>query len=662
MSYLDLAAFTALPRTTGLALSHDGTRLVASVQAPDEKGARYVSALWEIPLDGGEPVRLTHSAAGESAPAFLPDGRLLFASKRPDPGADGAGDDTTLWALPATGEASVYARRPGGLTDAVVAAGGAVVVGGQRLAFSTDDDDAKRRTTRADRRISAVLHTGMPVRHWDHDLDESYTRLLMVPAADGEFVDLAPDARGELDPAGWSVTADGTTVATSWRSRRAHGRSPDTVLLVDVASGGRRVLADEDGWNLAGPVISPDGTRVALSADREGDFGRPPRSGLALVDVATGKRTPVELDDLHPTAWTWSPDSSLLFVTGDLHGRGAVVVVDPRTAGVLRRLADDAVYSALCPAPDGRTLYALRSAVDSAPAPVRLDVGATDQHPVALPDPAPTPELPGRLEAMQVEAPNGASVHSWLCLPEGDGPHPVMLWIHGGPFASYNSWNWRWNPWVAVAHGWAVIMPDPALSTGYGPGCMDRAWPYRADVVWDEVQAVLDAVCERAEIDENRTALLGGSFGGFMTNWIAGRTDRFGAIVTHAGLWALDQQHATTDAAAYKTGIFGTLADHPDWYAAYSPHNSVDAIRTPMLITHGLRDYRVPFHEALRLWWDLVSRWDGPAEDLPHRFLQFAGENHWVLSPANSEVWYDAVLGFCAEHVLGRPWTPSPLL
>lgn len=662
MSYRDLAAFTALPRTTSLTLSPDGRRLVAGVQAPDEKVARYVSALWEIPLDGGEPVRLTRSAAGESAPGFLPDGRLLFASKRPDPDADTDDDETALWALPPVGEATVFARRPGGLTGVVVAAGGAVLVGGQRLAFSTDDDDVDRRTTRTERKVTAVLHTGMPIRHWDHDLDETHTRLLLRPAAGGELVDLAPDARGELDPAGWSVTADGGTVATSWRPRRAHGRSPDTVLLIDVASGARRVLADEDGWEFADPVIAPDGSQVALAAVQDGDFGRAVRSGLAIMDVATGERTPVELGDLHPTAWTWSQDSTLLFVSGDLHGRGAVVVVDPCTAGVLRRLADDAVYSSLCPSPDGRTLYALRSAIDSAPAPVRLGVGATDQHPTPLPDPAPVPALPGRLVELPVEAPDGATVHSWLCLPDGDGPHPVMLWIHGGPFASYNSWNWRWNPWVAVAHGWAVILPDPALSTGYGPGCLDRGWPYLADVVWDELQAVLDAVCERAEIDGSRTALLGGSFGGFMTNWIAGHTDRFGAIVTHAGLWALDQQHATTDAAAYKSGIFGTLADHPDWYAAYSPHNSVDAIRTPMLITHGLRDYRVPFGEALRLWWDLVSRWDGPAEDLPHRFLQFASENHWVLSPANSEVWYDAVLGFCAEHVLGRPWTPSPLL
>jgi dipeptidyl aminopeptidase/acylaminoacyl peptidase len=173
---------------------------------------------------------------------------------------------------------------------------------------------------------------------------------------------------------------------------------------------------------------------------------------------------------------------------------------------------------------------------------------------------------------------------------------------------------------------------------------------------------VLDAALERPDLDGSRTACLGGSFGGFMTNWVAGHTDRFQAIVTHAGLWALDQQHATTDAASHKTRVHGLVAEHPDWYADNSPNNFVDAIRTPVLIVHGNRDYRVPYSEALRMWWDLVSRYDGPPEELPHRFLQFTGENHWILSPANAEVWYDTVLGFCDQHVLGRAPRPSPLL
>ena len=190
-----------------------------------------------------------------------------------------------------------------------------------------------------------------------------------------------------------------------------------------------------------------------------------------------------------------------------------------------------------------------------------------------------------------------------------------MLWIHGGPFSSFNSWSWRWNPWVAVAHGWAVLMPDPALSTGYGPDFVARAWPHRAGPVWADLEALLDAVVVRSDVDGERTACLGASFGGYMTNWVAGHTDRFGAIVTHSGTWALDQKNDTADVAHNWLTWFGRPADHPDWYADNSPHHFADRISTPMLITHGNRDYRVPFSEALRLWWDLVSRWDGEPAD-----------------------------------------------
>jgi dipeptidyl aminopeptidase/acylaminoacyl peptidase len=231
---------------------------------------------------------------------------------------------------------------------------------------------------------------------------------------------------------------------------------------------------------------------------------------------------------------------------------------------------------------------------------------------------------------------------------------PLLHWIHGGPFGSFNSWSWRWNPWLYVARGWAVLLPDPPLSTGYGQQWFARAWPHRAGLVWRDLESLLDLVVARPDIDETRTACLGASFGGYMTNWIAGNTDRFRAIVTHAGLWALDQQHTTTDGASWKSGLFGTPADHPDWYAENSPHNFVEHIETPMLIIHGNRDYRVPISEALRLWWDLVSRYDADPEQLPHRFLQFTGEHHWITSPSNAAVWNDAVLEFCARHVLGH--------
>lgn len=649
----EISAFAALPRLTGIALSIDGTRLVATVAEPDGKGAKYTSAIWDV-TPGTSPSRLTRADQGEASPAFLPDGSLLFVSARPDPA--GEEDEPALWLLPPAGEPTVVAHSPGGVAGPVVATdSGTVIVAGSRLIGSVDaEDDRVRRATRKDRKVNAILHTGMPVRHWDRELGDVSPRLLHLDRVglDGELRDLTPDAGASLTEAAYSVSADGRMLATTWRQRRSRGRFPSGLCLLDVPAGTRSVLVDEGpDIQFESPAISPDGQRVAVTRTDEGDFDTPFKivgqvrsatDGAHLVDL--------ELGDLFPTELVWSRDSRMLFVAGDAHGRAPVLAVDPDTGQVLRRLAGDAAYANLCPSPDGRYLYALRSAPDAAPAPVRLDTSLHEQEPEYLPTPAPAPQLPGRLTEVDVQC-AGATVRGWLCLPADGAPAPLMMWVHGGPFLSSNSWSWRWNPWVAVARGYAVLLPDPALSTGYGPDFIARAWPHRAAQVWRDLEALLDAVVARPDIDGTRTACLGGSFGGYMTNWIAGHTDRFAAIVTHAGLWALDQQHTTTDGAAWKSNLFGTPADHPEWYAENSPHNFADRIRTPMLVVHGNRDYRVPISEALRLWWDLVSRFTGEPDDLPHRFLQLTGENHWVLSPANVELWYETVLDFCAQHV-----------
>ncbi|MGH8963564.1 MAG: prolyl oligopeptidase family serine peptidase [Jatrophihabitantaceae bacterium] len=663
--FADLAAFTALPRLTGLALgSGPEPGLVASMQEPDAKGSRYVSSLWQIPLDDGAPLRLTRSEQGESSPACLPGGSLLFVSGRADadagPVADRDDDDAALWLLPPSGEPRVVARSPGGISGPVVAADtGTIVVSGSRLAWTGEADDAERRRTRKDRKITAILHTGMPIRYWDHELGDQSPRLLAV--AEGRPPrDLTPNAGQALHEAEYSISADGASVLTSWRVRRRNGRTDLTTVLIDVASGERTTIADEDGASFYRPRLAPDGRRFALGREDAGTFESAFSVQLQLRDLHDGGVSSVDLGDLYPEEWSWSRDSRTLFVAGDLRGRGAVLAVDADT-GSVSRLADDATYTNLCPSPDGRHVYALRSAIDAASTPVRLDVALVDQEPAVLSTPAPTPPLPGTLvEIVPAEA---SDVHAWLCLPPAaEQPAPLMLWIHGGPFASYNSWSWRWNPWAAVARGYAVLMPDPALSTGYGMDLVERAWPHRASIVWSELEAVLEAVLQRPDVDAGRTACLGGSFGGYMTNWIAGHTGRFDAIVTHAGLWALDQQHKTTDLAEWKSGLFGAVTEHPDWYAENSPSNFVDAIVTPMLIVHGDRDYRVPISEALRLWWDLVSHHDGEPSTVAHRFLQLTGENHWVLSPANAQIWYETVLGFCDQHVRGRPFQPSPLL
>jgi dipeptidyl aminopeptidase/acylaminoacyl peptidase len=166
----------------------------------------------------------------------------------------------------------------------------------------------------------------------------------------------------------------------------------------------------------------------------------------------------------------------------------------------------------------------------------------------------------------------------------------------------------------------------------------------------------VDGVVKRPDIDETRTAAMGGSFGGYMANWIAGHSDRFDAIVTHASLWALEQFHGTTDHGVLWEREFGDPYTDPSRYVAHSPNRFVGNITTPMLVVHGEKDFRVPVGEGLRLWTDLRRH------GVESRFLYFPDENHWVLKPNNSRVWYATVCAFLDHHVLGREWTQPELL
>ncbi len=324
-----------------------------------------------------------------------------------------------------------------------------------------------------------------------------------------------------------------------------------------------------------------------------------------------------------------------------------------------RLTADDFAYADVQVSPDGESVYAMRTSYTEPFRPVRLDARTPDQYSTPLPGPSDVPPLPGRLVEVETKADDGVRVRSWLALPEGasaESPAPLLLWIHGGPLGSWNAWSWRWNPWIAVARGYAVLLPDPGLSTGYGLEFIKRGWGSWGQAPYTDLLAATDAAEARDDIDETRTAAMGGSFGGYMANWVAGHTDRFKAVVTHASLWALDQFGPTTDAPWYWAREMT-----PEMATANSPHLHVGQISTPMLVVHGDRDYRVPIGEALRLWSEIASQAQADDGSMPHKFLYFPDEGHWVLSPQQARVWNQTVLAFLDHHVLGEPWeTPGP--
>jgi dipeptidyl aminopeptidase/acylaminoacyl peptidase len=529
------------------------------------------------------------------------------------------------------------------------------------------DDDARRRKARKDAGVTAILHeSAAPVRYWDHDLGPDGPRLRFAEIGDAaddaepEARELTPDPGLALNENSFEVAPDGSAVVAGWSVWDEAGNQTDQIDVIDTATGQRRTLAAAPGCDFVGPRVSPDGRLVACGRAEHDSYAAPGDVTLVVIPL-DGGAPPRDLlggFDRRPQEIAWAPDSGAVYFTADDRGRRPVFRADLET-GEVTRLTGEGAYESLCPAPDARFLYALRSAVDEPPTPVRIDVTDPGSEPARLASPGSPLELPGRLEEIEAQADDGTPVRAWLVLPDGataDSPAPLLLWVHGGPVMSWNAWSWRWNPWLMAARGYAVLLPDPALSTGYGQAFIARGHGTWGQRPYTDLMAITDAAVARPDVDERRTAMMGGSFGGYMANWIAGHTDRFAAIVSHAGLWALDQMFGTTDLPSYWRRTFGDPAGQPERYVANSPNRSLDAIRTPMLVIHGDKDYRVSLGEALRLWSDAHGRVPGA------RFLYFPDENHWILKPGHVTVWYQTVFAFLAEHVLGEEWQRPELL
>ncbi|WP_214514247.1 S9 family peptidase [Rhodococcus sp. WY5] len=654
----ELDDYIALARLSGLVLSPDGSLLICARAVLDDKSAEYVSSLWEIDPEGRRPARrLTWGSTSESGAAFAFDGDVLFTATRAVPGE--SDPQPALWRLPAAGgEAQLLISRPGGVSSVSAAKAAPTFVAQTSVmasAISLDQDDQVR-SARKDKKVTAMLHTGYPVRHWDHDLGPDHPHLVVAETDSKESVelrDITPTAGAALRETSTTISDDGLFVVTTWTVGDASAARRSTLVRIDTVTGDRVTLVDEADADVYNPVLSPDGTKLAFIRETLTTPEFAPRMTLQLYDFGSGAVTGVADGwDRWPTSLAWLPDGSGLVVTADDGGRGPIFTIDLWGQPV-RLTADDAAYTDLRVAPDGESIYALRASYEAPPHVVRVDLRSGEI--TALRGPDTLPELPGTLTEITARAEDGSTVRSWLALPTGAAPHapvPLLLWVHGGPLGSWNTWSWRWNPWLLVAKGYAVLLPDPALSTGYGQDFVQRGWGQWGKAPFTDLMAITDAAVAQPEIDPKRTGAMGGSFGGYMANWIAGHTNRFDAIVTHASLWALDQFGPTTDAAWYWQREMS-----PEMAVENSPHLYVADITTPMLVIHGDKDYRVPIGEGLRLWYELLAESGLPADDdgkTDHRFLYFPDENHWVLKPQHTKIWYEVVTAFLSEHVLGE--------
>jgi dipeptidyl aminopeptidase/acylaminoacyl peptidase len=396
------------------------------------------------------------------------------------------------------------------------------------------------------------------------------------------------------------------------------------------------------------PLYSPDGKYLAYRAQAKAGF-ESDKWRLVVMERATGIATILtEGLDRAVQSVTWSGDSKRLFYTIEDRGRQTLQMT-PVTGGGSQTVIsgashiDDVQFT-----PDGKVMIYTEH---SASRPVELFKTASRSTPVALTKLNDALlakyEIPA-LEEIVVEGAEKAKVSSFVLKPAGfdaSKKYPVLFLIHGGPQGAWGqSWSYRWNPQVFAGAGFVVVMPNPRGSTGYGQKFTDEVSDDWGGKVYDDIMAVVDKVESEPWADKDRFAAAGGSFGGYMVNWMLGHTNRFKAFVSHAGVFDLRSMAGETEELWFVNWEFkGMPWDQPETYAKWSPSYFVKDFKTPTLVLHGELDYRVPVGQGMQLFTGLQT------QKVPSKMVLFPDEGHWILKPQNSLLWYKSFIDWVTE-------------
>jgi dipeptidyl aminopeptidase/acylaminoacyl peptidase len=662
----DVHRLVRLSRVSSIRPAPDGTWAAVAVQRLDADGARYISDLWRVSLvdPHAEPVQLTRGPSSDSSPWFRRDGALAFLSNRnPRDGEPDPGDDqrNQVWLMPAGGgEPRPITDEPLGVDGFRFASGGdRLIVVAPVLPGVAHDEQRKTALDRAKHGPSALRYTRAPVRMWDHWIAEAAPHLIAYDETGGGRRDLTPDAdrehREHWFEVQWDISPDGTHVVVTHAEVGADRLDDMALRLIETATGASSVFGGEPSLQLAAPVFSPDGKRIACQHHIRSKQSAG-TDEVWIYDVATGDGRGLKLDgELQLTLGAWTPDGNAIVAAGAHRGCEPVFRVEAQSGEVTRITSDASGGCHLDLHVVGGAVVGIRHALLHPPEVFRAPLAAGAEPALLTSMSGFTPEdgaVIARWEAFSVTADDGVEVPSFALFPadhgDGDAPLPGMMWIHGGPVShNCDGWHWRWNALIPVAQGYALTLPNPAGSTGYGQAFIDRVWRNRWGAeCYTDLMKVADWMEQHPAIDANRIGAMGGSFGGYMANWIGGQTDRFKVLVTHASLFALSQFHGPTDVPPWLLLELGCSPyDDLETFDRYSPHRFVKNWKTPTLVIHGEKDYRVPIGEGLTLFEALQMH--GVESEL----LVYPDENHWVLKPRNVAVWYETWQEFVGRYL-----------
>ncbi len=645
-----------LKRLGGFDVSRDGKWVAYAVGSADVDENKTTSAIWLLPLDRSSPPRQVSAGAKKDRdPRFSPDGkRLAFVSDR-----DGT---PQIYLLDlAGGEPRKLTHAAEGFDAPIWSPDGSFLVAASEVwaDCKTETCNAARHERAEKAKVRARVVERLLFRHWDGWRDGKRNHLFRVDAATGEARDLTP---GDFDAPPFSLgggpaydlAPDGRTLAFASNHEAVEATATNSdVWELRVSDGHVRCLSCANkAWD-GDPRYSPDGTRLAWRAQSLPGF-ESDKFDLVIYErrAATAHRVTERFAD-----WIdeirWAPDGKRVVFTANVLGRASIYAAELGD-GQVRQVGPPWNGSDPVPLADESVVFA-RSSLTRAPELWQVGPKGATQLTHLNEDAG---LARGQVRERWVALADGQKMQAWMVTPPGfveKKRYPALFWVHGGPEGAWeDAWSWRWNPMVLASAGYVIYLPNPRGSTGYGQPFVNGVARDWGGKVFDDLMRGLDDLASLPFVDRKRVGAAGASFGGFMINWFQGHTRRFAALFCHAGISNQEAMYATEE-LWFPEHEFGGPPWTTEDYRKWSPMESAGEFVTPELVVHGERDFRIPVEQAY-LMFTLLQR-----RGVPSKLVVFPDENHWVLKPGNSRLWYALMIDWFHHWLGGAPADPKAL-